>query len=194
MGAMLAIFQQSLHGDMDAVAALGYGTIGPIIEFGVEGISAGVPSYESVMAVARTGALDDLHPDERPAEVRNHFYWDDVPDDVIAADDLAITEIPGVTGMLSIVPFIATDHAGRIRSPVFIGLGQRDSTPNAHEEARAYRSSNDITWFLLERSAHCHNSASTRHLLWDRLGRWVRSLPATTENRAANTPAITPTD
>jgi hypothetical protein len=97
--------------------------------------------------------------------MRHHFYWDDVPDDVIAADDLTNTHLPGVCGPLSLVPFIACDHAGRVSCPVFIGLGERDSTPSHHDEARAYASSGDITLFVLPRSAHCHNSAGTRHVL-----------------------------
>jgi hypothetical protein len=105
--------------------------------------------------------------------MRHHFYWDDVPDDVIAADDLTNTHLPGVCGPLSIVPFIASDHAGRVTCPVFIGLGERDSTPSHHDEARAYASSSDITLFVLPGSAHCHNSAGTRHVLWDRLARWI---------------------
>jgi pimeloyl-ACP methyl ester carboxylesterase len=95
---------------------------------------------------------------------------------VIAVDDPSNTHLPGVTGSLSILQFIVDDHAGRARCPVFIGLGERDFTPS-HHEAKAYRSSTDITLFILDGSAHCHNSANTRHLLWDRPGGWIRSVP-----------------
>jgi hypothetical protein len=50
---------------------------------------------------------------------------------------------------------------------------ERDSTPSHHDEARASSSSDAITLFVLPRSAHCHNSAGTRHVLWDRLVRWI---------------------
>jgi pimeloyl-ACP methyl ester carboxylesterase len=172
MGAMLAIYQQSLHRTFDAIASLGYGTVGPIISFG-EGVA--LPSVESVMTAAREGALDGAALADRAA-LRDHFYWDDVPPEVIAADDLTITNVPGVCGLLSVVPFIASDHARRVECPVFIGLGERDSTPDHHDEPRAYASSPDITLFILERSAHCHNTAGTRHQLWDRLAAWVRGL------------------
>jgi pimeloyl-ACP methyl ester carboxylesterase len=175
MGAMLAIFQQSLHGSFDAIAPLGYGTIGPIWDPAPElGKGVHAPTFEAIMAQARTGALDEpfAAPRTMPA-MRHHFYWDDVPDDVIAADDLTNTHLPGVCGPLSLVPFIASDHAGRVSCPVFIGLGERDSTPSHHDEARAYASSDDITLFVLPGSAHCHNSAGTRHVLWDRLARWI---------------------
>ena len=181
MGAMLAIFQQSLHASFDAIAPLGYGVTGPIIDFASDFGEIGVPSYEAIMDLARQGLFDGLEGDRSLPGMREHFYWDDVPADVIAADDLTNAHLPGVTGPLSIVPFIATDHAGRVRVPVFLGFGQRDSTPNAHDEPRAYRSSNDVTLFVLRGSAHCHNSANTRHELWDRLGAWVRALPGGTE-------------
>ena len=172
MGAMLTIFQESLHRSFDAIAPLGYGTVGPIMSFDD---GSPLPSIESVMELARSGALDAMPPMDR-STVRHHFYWDDVPEDVIAADDMTITRTPGVTGLLSIVPFIASDHARRIECPVFIGLGERDSTCDHHDEPRAYVSSSDVTLFILPSSAHCHNSASTRHDLWNRLGRWIASL------------------
>jgi hypothetical protein len=34
----------------------------------------------------------------------------------------------------------------------------------------------DATLFVLRDSAHCHNQATTRALLWDRMDRWVRSI------------------
>jgi pimeloyl-ACP methyl ester carboxylesterase len=177
MGGMLAIFQQSLFGSFDAIAPLGYGTVGPITDPEMMGTGAFLPSRESIMEAAATGALDQIPLLDRSAPaLRHHFYWDDVPDEVIAADDLTNTAVPGVCGPLSIVPFIASDHAWRVRCPVFIGLGERDSTWDHRDEARAYASSNDVTLFILPRSAHCHNTAGTRHVLWDRLAGWVRAL------------------
>jgi pimeloyl-ACP methyl ester carboxylesterase len=179
---MLAIFQQSLFGSFDAIAPLGYGTIGPIVGFPGDVSGIDPPSYDKVMEMARAGLLDPnpTAPRGRTPAMHRHFYWDDVPEDVIAADDLTVTTRPGVTGLLSIVPYIARDHARRIRCPVFIGLGERDSTSSHHDEPRAYESSSDITFFFLPKSGHCHNSASTRRVLWDRLARWVLSLQETT--------------
>ncbi|MGO8860450.1 MAG: alpha/beta fold hydrolase [Acidimicrobiales bacterium] len=177
MGGMLTIFQQSLFGSFDAIATLGYGTMGPIADPEAMGTGAFLPSRESIMEAAATGALDQIPLlDRSTPALRHHFYWDDVPDEVIAADDLTNTPVPGVCGPLSIVPFIASDHAWRVRCPVFIGLGERDSTWDHRDEPRAYASSNDVTLYILQRSAHCHNTAGTRHLLWDRLAGWVRAL------------------
>lgn len=185
MGAMLAVFQQSLHSSFDAIAPLGYGTVGPILDWAESGATVAVPSYEAIMGPARAGAFDTpFEADRTMPSMRHHFYWGDVPAEVIAADDLTSTHLPGVTGPLSIVPFIASDHAGRVSCPVFIGLGERDSTPRHHDEARAYYSSSDITLFVVPKSGHCHNTAGTRHLLWDRLGRWICGLIPTTADAA----------
>ena len=187
MGAMLAIIQQSRHDSFDAVAALGYGNIGTIVS--LPGADDNYrASAEDVMQMANAGLFDEpFLADRTIPELRHHFY-EDVPDAVIAADDLSNTHLPGVTGLLSVVPFIVADHAARLRCPVFIGLGERDSTPNHHDEARAYGASTDITLFILGGSAHCHNSANTRHMLWSRLEHWLRGL-ATTHAPSAAGPA-----
>lgn len=174
MGAMLAIVQQSLARDFDAIAPLGFGVVGAWAA--LHGL--GAVTYEEVMGPARAGAFDEpfLPPRDFP-DMRRHFYWDDVPAEVIAADDLTLTTLPGVTGPLSIVPYIAADHAGRITCPVFLGFGERDSTVDARREPEAYTSATDITVFVLRSSGHCHNTASTRVVLWDRLAQWISGIP-----------------
>jgi pimeloyl-ACP methyl ester carboxylesterase len=180
MGAMLAVIQQSRHGSFDAVASLGFGNVGPNISFGDSNDDRWA-SVDEVMEIAKSGALDD--PVVIPRcdalrsipQLREHLYGN-VSDAVIAADEFTNTCLPGVTGALSTVPFIAADHAARLRCPVFIGLGERDSTSAHHDESKAFRSSCDITLYILEGSAHCHNLADTRHQLWDRLARWIRGL------------------
>jgi pimeloyl-ACP methyl ester carboxylesterase len=177
MGALLAIYQQSLFHSYDALAALGYGTSGPISRR-VHSTGAPMPSRESVLQEATSGTLDGTPAVSRHApDLRRHFYWDDVPEDVKAADDLTATHLPGMCGRLSLVPFIASDHARRIECPVFIGLGERDSTSGHHDEPRGYASSQDVTLFVLPRSGHCHNTAGTRELLWARLRSWITTLP-----------------
>jgi hypothetical protein len=89
MGGMLAIYQQSLHGNFDPIAPLGYGTIEPI--------------WDPAPELGKRARLDTQPPRRSPRLllVRRHH-------------------------------------------PV-----------------------------VLPRSAHCHNSAGTRHVLWDRLARWI---------------------
>jgi len=106
------------------------------------------------------------------ATLRQHFYWDDVPQMVMTADDLTSTATCPACWSLVDVPFIATDHAGRLQCPSSSDVGERDSVAATTASLRPTRPSKDVTLFILERSGHCHNSDSGRHLLWDRLGRW----------------------
>jgi hypothetical protein len=71
---------------------------------------------------------------------------------------------------------VATEAAKAVDVPVFLGLGERDTAPRPYDEPRYYPASADITLFLLPRSAHCHNFASTRTRLWDRLAAWIPSV------------------
>ena len=113
MGAMLAIFQQSLHDSFDAIAPLGYGTIGPIWDPTPQlGDGVHAPSYDAIMGLARSGAFDEpFAADRSMPSMRHHFYRDDVPTEVTAADDETNTHLPGATGPLSLVPFIASGTA-----------------------------------------------------------------------------------
>lgn len=56
--------------------------------------------------------------------------------------------------------------------PVFLGYGEVDVSPDPHQDAACYRSSSDVTLYVLAASAHCHNMAGTRQRLWDRLLGW----------------------
>ena len=77
----------------------------------------------------------------------------------------------------------ATD-VGRIDTPVYICQGERDNSPDPHKEPSYYRASRDVTLHILGGSGHCHNFATTRHELWDRMHGWSRSLAAATAPRS----------
>jgi hypothetical protein len=115
------------------------------------------------------------------------FYYDDVPADIVAADTAggyplrdtapvfgSKTIPPCVVAMLS--PGYISREAAEVTVPVFIGLGERDTAPNPHEEPSAFCASSDITLFVCERMAHMHNFATTRAVLWDRIAGWCAAL------------------
>ncbi len=105
---------------------------------------------------------------------RPFFHYPDVPEDVLAIDDATITVVPDGVHSLAF-PGGAAAYAAEIDVPVFLGWGEIDASP-AHGEPAFYKRSHDVTLFLLPGSGHCHNSASTRHLLWDRLSGWIKTL------------------
>jgi pimeloyl-ACP methyl ester carboxylesterase len=108
---------------------------------------------------------------------RTFFHFPDVPEDVLAIDDATITSVPDGIHSLA-YPGGAAEYAAEIDVPVFLGWGEIDASP-AHGEPAFYKQSNDVTLFLLPGSGHCHNSASTRHLLWERLSAWIETVSKT---------------
>jgi pimeloyl-ACP methyl ester carboxylesterase len=107
---------------------------------------------------------------------RELFYAADVPDDVIAVDAGAATVSPRQAALDIITPGLGARFAARIASPVFLAFGSVDLSPDPAGEVRAYEESRDITLFQLPDSAHCHNLASTRAMLWERLLGWIGAL------------------
>ena len=99
-----------------------------------------------------------------------------VPD----AAKAAITAVGGpllaVVGLTSMIPGASAPELAAVDVPVFIGVGDHDITGAARRIPGQFPGARDITLYVLEGSGHNHNVAPTRHLLWDRLWRWARSL------------------
>jgi len=161
MGGMLTVLQQAAHRSHAQIAILG----------------------KSMLRIDRTDFLgegkspDTIDPNgyymPDRANLRRVFYWEDVPVAVIAADTAAQVETPGTLVARTTASEVATQAASTIDVPVFLGIGERDTAPQPHDEPRYYPVCPDITLYLLPRSAHCHNFASTRERLWDRLLAWI---------------------
>ena len=60
--------------------------------------------------------------------------------------------------------------------PVLVAFGELDLTRDFTGAAARYRSSHDVTLFVLAGSAHCHNQSASRAVLWDRLAHWARGV------------------
>jgi len=104
------------------------------------------------------------------------FHADDVPAEVIEADNAVATQFP-----LGIVTDINTPEyllakAAMVEVPIFLGNGEMDVAAHFHSEVATYPLAHDITLYQLTGSAHCHNFATTRRLLWDRLAHWVQAI------------------
>jgi pimeloyl-ACP methyl ester carboxylesterase len=78
--------------------------------------------------------------------------------------------------------FVATE-AAMVDVPVFLGFGERDTSPDVHGEAAAFPNARDISLFVVPRMAHMHNFASTRRLLWDRLSDWSSMVANTARSK-----------
>jgi hypothetical protein len=49
-------------------------------------------------------------------------------------------------------------------------------SPNPYIEPANYTGSPDVTLHLVPKSGHCHNFASHRRELWDRIAAWVTTV------------------
>jgi pimeloyl-ACP methyl ester carboxylesterase len=167
MGAMQTIIQQAGQGTYDAVMILGYTADGVHLTFGGQKVRASTMPLPADPEDYTIGGREGMH---------ETFHWDDVPAEVIAADDALCVETPSEIGFKSIVTGIVAQEAAQIDVPVYICLGERDVSPDPHAEPGYYKASSDITLHILPKSGHCQNLARTRHQMWERMHRWAQCL------------------
>jgi hypothetical protein len=167
MGGMQMIVQQAEFRTYDALMILGYTTEG--VHFRMGG------KYLRAADFLPTGDGPDYSTNNRAA-MHEGFHWEDVPAEVIAADDALAVPTPSVIGLDSIRTRIVAAEAAAITVPVYICLGERDVSPDPHGEPARYGACRDLTLHILPRSGHCQNFAGTRHLMWDRMHAWARSV------------------
>jgi pimeloyl-ACP methyl ester carboxylesterase len=105
-----------------------------------------------------------------------HAAVEDVPAEVIVADDAIAAETAASIGLDSISTGIIVEDAAKIDVPIYLCLGERDVSPDPHAEPSYFKRSSDFTLHILPRSAHCQNFASTRHQMWNRMHVWARSV------------------
>jgi hypothetical protein len=85
--------------------------------------------------------------------------------------------------MASLIPGSTDAEKAAIDVPVFLGFGDHDLTADYVGSLSRYRSATDATLFVLSDSAHCHNQAVTRTVLWDRIVGWITCIDLTPANR-----------
>jgi hypothetical protein len=158
LGGLLTIVQQAAHRSFDRVAILGWSNLGLNLDPAVL-----KPVFDP------TGTYAYSSP-----ELRRAFHLSDVPADVL--DCPAEREVFPVS--LSLAAEAADREtirrsAGSIAAPVFVAFGESDTSLAPRSEGACYAGADDVTFFRLHGSAHCHNFAGTRTVLWDRLLRWM---------------------
>jgi pimeloyl-ACP methyl ester carboxylesterase len=185
MGGCVTLVMQGRYKTFDAVAPLGYSALHTVLPQRDAGErQRGLDHHAAIgsravadisVAEASQGVVDFIYP----------FHWEDVPADILAADmagGYPIRKTAPPWGSLTVPPCAVTmmtpgvvaAEARAIEVPVLIGVGERDVCPDAHAEPSAYRSSRDVSLFIVPRMAHMHNFASTRAQLWSRIESWAR--------------------
>jgi pimeloyl-ACP methyl ester carboxylesterase len=107
--------------------------------------------------------------------VPGSFLLDDVPDAVRAAFVEQQTALLSTCGLTSMIPNVTDGDKARIEVPVLVAFGDHDLTDAYERSAARYPASRDVALYVLAGSAHCHNQASTRTQLWDRIIQWIQA-------------------
>ncbi len=178
MGGMLTMVQQANHQTYDAVVNLGHGGDGlPKVLTDDERAVIGDPAAfdASIVELSRARHARRRRPPPAGA-VPGCFHADDVPDAVRRAFEAQQSRLLQACGLTSMIPGSTDREKGRIEAPVYLAFGDYDLTTRPHTSVAAYRSSRDVTLFVVPGAGHCHNQSGNRILLWDRIAAWARRI------------------
>jgi pimeloyl-ACP methyl ester carboxylesterase len=168
LGGCTITLQQGAHAACDAVAILG---------FSCQYIQTAVDPKTGQRLRPRIPAGREGYNRSDPASHRARFYTASVPLTVIEAEEAGRVAMPdGVAEAL--IPGRSAPAAARIETPVLLGFGEFDVSPDPHAEPGFYRSSRDVTLLVLPDAGHAHNSASGRAGFWRRIGDWIDAVVA----------------
>jgi pimeloyl-ACP methyl ester carboxylesterase len=177
MGAMITIIGQARFGTYAAVANLGGGGAGlPDYLHDPQWVTWDVAQLRASLVDLAHQQFDGTPPDpDRPRP--GIFHADDVPAPVLGAFRSQLTTLLPSCALASIIPSFSDLERAEITVPLFLGFGEHDLSQVPHEVVRSFRSSGDITLYVLPGSGHCHNQARNRWQLWDRMVEWAQSTP-----------------
>jgi pimeloyl-ACP methyl ester carboxylesterase len=175
MGGMLATVQQARHETFDGIVVLGHGGDGlpTVLTDDEKAITGTLDEATPAIVAAARSRFAQPPPVERRGLVPGSFLADDVPDAVRRAFTDQQTSLLYTCGLTSMIPNVTDGDKARITVPVFVAFGDHDLTDAYERSAARYRASDDVALYILEGSAHCHNQASTRTRLWDRILDWM---------------------
>lgn len=183
MGGGVTILSQGRFATFDAIAPCGVSAIHTALPQRDQGaFEHGKARFD---AVAEGTVKSHLEAEHEGVDYLYAFHWEDVPADILHEDmkgGYPIRETSPEFGSLTIpycavqmmLPGAFSPEAAKVRVPVLVANGERDTCPNPHAEPAAYGASCDVSIFIVPRMAHMHNFASTREVLWQRLHDWSR--------------------
>ena len=180
MGACLTTMVQATTHAYDAVALLGYGVqITNVYEDTADAAELEQRIQQTIEASCQlTGAMPtDRHTVAPRSYLADLFYAGEVPQEVVDADTAAQSRVPLRAAAEVTTPGFVEDYTSSVDVPVFLAFGgATDVSPNPYAEPANYTASPDVTLHLVPKSGHCHNFASHRAQLWDRIAVWLRTV------------------
>jgi pimeloyl-ACP methyl ester carboxylesterase len=163
IGGMMVITQQAEHRSFERLAVLGWANQRLVLG-GMDPADLAASIEPGYLAAPRQ-------------EMRPFFYGPDVPLGLIEVDEAHCSLTPACLGRDALLPGIVHAAAASITTPVFLMYGSTDTSPDPINEVPFFRSSPDVTLMVLADTAHCHNLARRRRVLWNRFEGWVNGLP-----------------
>jgi pimeloyl-ACP methyl ester carboxylesterase len=180
MGACLTTMVQATTRPYDAVVLLGYGVqITNVYQETPDAAELEERIQQTIEASCQLAGAKptDAHLYAPRAYLTDLFYAGEVPQDVIDADTAMQSRTPLRAAAEVTTPGMVEQYAPQVDVPVFLGFGAAlDVSPNPHGETANYTGSPDVTLHLVPSSGHCHNFASHRTQLWDRIARWSSTI------------------
>lgn len=177
MGACLTTMVQATAHPYDAVVLLGYGVqITNVYENTADAAELEQRIQQTVEASCQlSGAKPtDSHIVAPRSFLADLFYAGEVPQDVIDADTAVQSRVPLRASAEVTTPGFVEDYAAGVDVPVLLAFGAAtDVSPDPSAEPINYTASPDVTLHVVPKSGHCHNFASHRSELWDRIAAWI---------------------
>lgn len=178
MGSLVTCAQQARHQSFEALVLLGRSGFGlpEVLTAGERAVSGKdlASLEEQVVDLARKRFASESGAKGR-ALPRGSFFGADVPDAVKEAFARCRVPLLGTCGLTSMIPFSAAAERAAISVPTFLGFGSDDPIDRFEDTRSQFRSVQEAELFVLEGSGHCHNMATDRRQLWDRIASWTWS-------------------
>jgi pimeloyl-ACP methyl ester carboxylesterase len=175
LGGYLAILQQAAYSSYAGLAILGCTNqhVAPLNLDPDFIAAAATPHGRKVLADQFAGMIPDQYMEASREPLQSWFHLPDVPPTVVATDTLTTKSVVPRCFSAAAIPGVVAKEAALVDVPVLLGYGEVDVSPNPGTEAQFYPRSPDVTMLVIPGSGHCHNMASTRHQLWQRLLEWT---------------------
>jgi pimeloyl-ACP methyl ester carboxylesterase len=185
MGACLTTMVQAIAHPYDAVVLLGYGVqITNVYDDTADADDLEERIQQTMLASCELAGAKptDSHVFAPREYLADLFYAGEVPQGVIDADTAVQSRVPLRSAAEVTTPGFVANYAPQLDVPVLLAFGAAlDVSPNPHAEPINYIGAPDVTLYLVPNSGHCHNFASHRGQLWDRIAAWVPTVVAADE-------------
>ena len=182
MGAMLTLMAQAMIGQHVAIACLGFTPSGLPDVLSPDELhiaNAGPVSFETLLSLARQRFSESGRPSVgQQTNSPFPFVLPDTDPAALKALAATTTNLLPLPATLSLLPGNIVQYIRQITAPVFIGGGDHEPWHKAADLVPIFEDSNDISFYSLIDSAHNHNVAATRELLWRRMLGWAAAVVA----------------